>query len=131
MNNKQNKQTAATKQQTANQTAGTITREYKPLNLEFPFPTLDGFLTPNENFYVRNHFEMPELEEKEWRLKIEGAIENSFEIDYEELLKMPAETVAVTLECAGNSRDLSRPESERRAVGTRRGRNRRMDGRAA
>ena len=79
MNNKQNKQTAATKQQTEKQTAGVITREYKPLNLEFPFPTLDGFLTPNENFYVRNHFpEMPEVEEKEWSLKIEGAIENSF-----------------------------------------------------
>lgn len=102
-----------TKQQTERQTAGVITREYKPLNLEFPFPTLDGFLTPNESFYVRNHFpEIPEVEEKKWKLKIEGAIENSLEIGYEELLKMPSETVAVTLECAGNSRIFLDPKAD-------------------
>ena len=61
---------------------------------------------------MRNHFEMPELEETEWRLKIEGAIENSFEISYEELLKMPAETVAVTIECAGNSRIFLDPKAD-------------------
>ena len=93
------------------QTAGVITREYKPLNLEFPFPTLDGLLTPNESFYVRNHFpEIPEVKEKEWKLKIEGAIENALEISYKELLEMPSETVAVTLECAGNSRIFLDPK---------------------
>ena len=72
---------------------------------------------------MRNHFEMPELKEKEWRLKIEGAIENSFEIGYEELLKMPAETIVVTVECAGNSRVFLDPKAsgvqwELGAVGT-------------
>src|SRR5262249_16844330 len=45
---------------------GMITRQKNPDNLEFPFPTLNSFLTPNEQFFVRNHFEVPELEAKNW-----------------------------------------------------------------
>src|SRR5262249_20223167 len=37
---------------------GVITRQKDPDNLEFPFPTLNSFLTPNEQFYVRTHFEV-------------------------------------------------------------------------
>ena len=39
---------------------GLISREEEPQNLEFPFPTLDSFLTPNPRFYVRNHFAVAE-----------------------------------------------------------------------
>ena len=70
-------------------------------------------MTPNESFYVSNHFpEIPELKEKDWKLKIEGAVENSFEISYEELLKMPSETIAATIECAGNSRVFLTPKAD-------------------
>ena len=41
MNNKQNNQSAAQRQEVQKQTAGMIMRERKPLNIEFPFPTLD------------------------------------------------------------------------------------------
>lgn len=101
-----------------------ITRERKPLNLEYPFSSLDGFLTPNESFYVRNHFPtIPETKEKEWKLKIDGAVENAFELSYQELLEMPASTVCVTIECAGNSRVFLDPKTsgvqwELGAIGT-------------
>jgi hypothetical protein len=39
--------------------SGVISRQRHPDNLEFPFSTLNSFLTPNEQFYVRTHFAFP------------------------------------------------------------------------
>ncbi len=88
---------------------GVITRQKKPDNLEFPFPTLDSFLTPNEQFYVRTHFEVPQLEAKTWRLKVEGEVEKPLEIDLDELRKMGSRTVTSLLECSGNGRVFLKP----------------------
>jgi DMSO/TMAO reductase YedYZ molybdopterin-dependent catalytic subunit len=83
-----------------------IVREQEPLNLEMPFSSLSDFLTPNESFYVRCHFPIPEISAADWRLKIEGEVEQPFEIGYDELLAMESRTVAATLECAGNNRSF-------------------------
>jgi DMSO/TMAO reductase YedYZ molybdopterin-dependent catalytic subunit len=88
---------------------GVITRQRNPDNLEFPFPTLESFLTPNEQFYVRTHFEVPELTANTWRLKVEGEVEKPFELSYDELRKMESRTVTSLLECSGNSRVLLKP----------------------
>ncbi len=79
MNNKQNNQSAVPRHKVLEmQRAGMIIGEHKLLNLEFPFTALDGLLTPNERFCVRNHFpEISSLKEKERELKIEGASENT------------------------------------------------------
>src|SRR3990170_958629 len=45
--------------------AGLILQEKEPLNLEWPFQALHGYITPNESFFVRNHFAMPKLDLKE------------------------------------------------------------------
>jgi DMSO/TMAO reductase YedYZ molybdopterin-dependent catalytic subunit len=87
-----------------------ITREREPENLEFPFAALDGFLTPNASFYVRNHFPVPHLDARAWRLQVEGAVKNPLSVSYDELLQMPAETRIVTIECAGNSRVFLAPK---------------------
>ena len=81
-----------------------IIREKEPPNLEMPFANLDGFITPNEQFYVRCHFPIPEIDERAWRLKIEGAVDRPFELQYDQVCAMKTHTVAATLECAGNSR---------------------------
>jgi DMSO/TMAO reductase YedYZ molybdopterin-dependent catalytic subunit len=88
---------------------GVIARGKNPDNLEFPFASLDGFLTPTEQFYVRTHFYAPKLDPKSWRLKIEGAVSNPVEIDYDELVKMPSHTLTAVLECSGNSRIFLKP----------------------
>src|SRR5206468_2401649 len=44
-----------------------IVREKSPVNLEFPFESLDSFLTPNALFYVRNHYPQPRIDLKTWR----------------------------------------------------------------
>ena len=52
---------------------------------------------------------MPELDADTWRLKVEGAIERSFEISFDELQKMPSQKVTALLECAGNGRVFLKP----------------------
>ena len=81
-----------------------IIREKEPANLEMPFGLLDGFITPNEQFYIRSHFPVPEVDLKTWRLKIEGAVEQARSWTHDELQELPAKTIPATLECAGNSR---------------------------
>jgi DMSO/TMAO reductase YedYZ molybdopterin-dependent catalytic subunit len=89
---------------------GLIVRQEDPLNLEMPFSSLSGFITPNESFYVRCHFPVPEITAEQWRLKIEGEVERSFEFSYGELLEMESRTMAATLECAGNNRIFLEPK---------------------
>ena len=87
-----------------------IVREQEPLNLEMPFSSLDGFITPNESFYVRCHFPIPEISANDWRLRIEGEVEAPFELNYDELRAMESRTIAATLECAGNNRIYLEPK---------------------
>ena len=81
-----------------------ITREKEPPNLEMPFSALDSFVTPSERFYVRCHFPIPKINERDWRLKVEGKVARPFEVTTDDLRQMPTQTSAVTLECVGNSR---------------------------
>jgi DMSO/TMAO reductase YedYZ molybdopterin-dependent catalytic subunit len=83
---------------------GMIVREREPVNLEFPFSTLDSFLTPNERFFVRNHFAIPEVDLPTWRLTVAGAVRQPLHLSLDELRQLPSRTVTATLECAGNSR---------------------------
>ena len=71
------------------------------------------FMTPVEEFFVRNHYPTPTAEQKpelardKWRLKVHGAsVERPFEIGYDDLLKMPSRTIIATMECHGNGRTL-------------------------
>src|SRR5262249_49048374 len=91
---------------------GLIVRESQPLNLEYPFATLDRFLTPNERFFVRNHFAISSLNSANWRLSVEGATEKPSEFDYAELRRMPSRTVTALLECAGNGRIFLSPKAK-------------------
>jgi DMSO/TMAO reductase YedYZ molybdopterin-dependent catalytic subunit len=81
-----------------------ITREKEPPNLEMPFSALDDFITPNERFYVRCHFPIPKINERDWRLKVEGLVARPFEMTIDDLRQMSRQTITATLECAGNSR---------------------------
>src|SRR5579871_6522635 len=104
--------------------AGLIIREKDPENLEYPFSTLDSVLTSNDRFFVRSHFPaLPPLEARSWRLRVEGGVERPFEIGYEALRRLPARTLAATIECAGNGRIFLSPKAkglqwEMGAVGT-------------
>jgi DMSO/TMAO reductase YedYZ molybdopterin-dependent catalytic subunit len=88
---------------------GLISRQRGPDNLEFPFPTLDSFITPTAQFFVRNHFDVPDVDVKTWRIRVEGVVDKPFNIGSEELRNLPSRTITATLECAGNGRVFLRP----------------------
>jgi DMSO/TMAO reductase YedYZ molybdopterin-dependent catalytic subunit len=87
-----------------------IVREREPENLEFPFSSLSSTLTPNEQFFVRSHFPVPNLDLMSWKLQVDGQLERCMEFGYEELARMPAQTVTMVMECAGNSRIFLSPK---------------------
>jgi DMSO/TMAO reductase YedYZ molybdopterin-dependent catalytic subunit len=92
------------------QSTGMIIREELPRNLEFPFDRLDSYLTPVESFYIRSHNPTPTLQRESYRLSVEGAVKNPFQISFAELKKLAKKTSVATLECAGNSRVFLVPQ---------------------
>jgi DMSO/TMAO reductase YedYZ molybdopterin-dependent catalytic subunit len=91
-------------------TAGAITRQEIPVNIEYPFEALDAFFTPINQFYVRSHYPFPSLDPEAWRLRVEGHVERSFELTIKELTSLPTEDRSATLECAGNGRVFLVPQ---------------------
>ena len=68
----------------------------------FDLGLLDDWLTPNDLFFVRNHFAAPKISEQEWKLAFSGAVAAPFELSYEQLGGEPQTELAATLECAEN-----------------------------
>jgi DMSO/TMAO reductase YedYZ molybdopterin-dependent catalytic subunit len=89
-----------------------IVRQSEPLNLEFPFTSLNSLVTPNDLFYVRNHCPMPRIDPKTWRLKVTGTVRRPLELTYEEVTTLPSLTRTITLECAGNGRAFLNPKTK-------------------
>ena len=82
----------------------------RPPDFETPTALLDNFLTPLDAFYVRCHMPVPAaLDEASWRLAIDGEAGTPASLSLAELRQMPAATVTVTLECAGNGRAFFDP----------------------
>jgi DMSO/TMAO reductase YedYZ molybdopterin-dependent catalytic subunit len=91
--------------------AGLFVHPTEPLNCETPPPALGGEVTPTAQFYRRNHFPLPVLDEKAWRLDVAGMVRQPLSLSLHDLTQLPAETAVVTLECAGNGRVLFQPST--------------------
>src|SRR6266403_5924047 len=89
---------------------GKVVLSEQPLVLETPLDKLADFITPTDSFYVRNHFPIPKIDKSKWRLRVEGEVEKTFEINFEELTKLESKKIPVMLECAGNSRSFLEPK---------------------
>ena len=85
--------------------AGLVVHRAHPLNGETSIPALiGGVVMPNARFYVRNHFQIPDLSPDSYRLAVGGLVERPLGLSLRDLQNMPSRSVAVTLECAGNGR---------------------------
>ena len=82
-----------------------------PFNAESPAPALAQPLTPTRNSYVRTNFGVPQLDAAH-RITVGGAVEQPFDIDLNELARMPQRELTVTMECAGNDRTRMNPVPE-------------------
>ncbi|WP_225853785.1 molybdopterin-dependent oxidoreductase, partial [Micromonospora sp. AMSO31t] len=70
-----------------------------------------GYVVPNDRFFVRNHTETPRLDAGTWRLRLFGTglrdaptRDAPVEFSLDELRRLPAEESDALLECAGNGR---------------------------
>ena len=90
--------------------AGILVVRADPLNGETSIPDLaGGTIMPNDRFYLRDHFPIPDLDGESYRLSVHGLVEHPLEVSLRDLHNMPSESRVVTLECAGNGRSLFNP----------------------
>jgi DMSO/TMAO reductase YedYZ molybdopterin-dependent catalytic subunit len=89
---------------------GMTIRMEEPRNLEFPFSTLSDFKVPTERFFVRAHFAVPKVDLANYKLAVEGHVENPLSLTLDELKKLPQVTKSLLLECAGNGRVFLIPQ---------------------
>jgi DMSO/TMAO reductase YedYZ molybdopterin-dependent catalytic subunit len=100
--------------------AGLIVHRAHPLNGETSIQALlGGQVMPNAHFYVRNHFQLPDLDPTTWRLSVSGLVERKLSLSLADLHGLPSQSLIVTLECAGNGRAMLSPrvDGEQWALG--------------
>ena len=84
-----------------------------PVCRESALTSLDTWITPTERFYIRNHFsDIPNLDSSKWQLVIEGEVRQPLTLSFSDVMAMPSEELAMTMECAGNSRSYLTPPAE-------------------
>jgi DMSO/TMAO reductase YedYZ molybdopterin-dependent catalytic subunit len=77
-----------------------------PENSETPLESIRSWVTPNRLFFVRNHFDVPPIDLKNWRLHVGGLVTQAKSWTWDELTALPERTVFATVECAGNGRSF-------------------------
>ncbi len=99
-----------------------IVRTERPLNLESASPSLDSWLTPIDEFFVRSHHGAPAVDLSPWEISVEGLVDRPLKLSLKDLEAVESTTRFGVLQCAGNGRSLYRPRMpgitwERGAVG--------------
>ena len=80
---------------------------------------MQGLITPNRLFFVRNNSVSPDVNPLEWRLTVEGnGVETPIQLDYTELRSLPSRVLTCYLECGGNHRAMFDLVQGRAASGT-------------
>lgn len=77
-----------------------------PENSETPLNDGGAWITPNDLFFVRNHFDIPKADASSWQLELTGLVDKPYTLSLDELKKMPQRSVMTTVECAGNGRSF-------------------------
>jgi DMSO/TMAO reductase YedYZ molybdopterin-dependent catalytic subunit len=78
-------------------------------NSGMPLEALRYDLTPAGLHYLLIHFDIPQADAEGWRLEIGGLVERPCALSLADLKRMPAKTLRVTMECAGNGRGQITP----------------------
>lgn len=86
-----------------------IVRSLRPLNLESPPASLDSFLTPNDEFFVRSHHGAPTVNAETWEISVDGLVDRPLTWSIKDLESMEPATLGGVLQCAGNGRSKFSP----------------------
>ena len=84
---------------------GLIVHSEVPMNAE---PTLqklvENWMTPTDQFYIRSHAPVPDIDRSQYRLTVTGLVENELSISLDQLAGYDQTSVVATMTCAGNRR---------------------------
>ena len=96
-----------------------IVQRAVPLAAEMPLSGFGTWITPNDLFHILTVMAnpLPAIEPAAWRLAVDGQVEQTVTLTYEQLKALPARKVVAVLECAGNSRNSVSPPLERSHLG--------------
>lgn len=67
---------------------------------------IENNITPVDHFFVRSHFDEPQLSMRNWKLSIGGRVAHPLELTFSDLIESPVKKIEAVLECAGNWRLL-------------------------
>ena len=73
-------------------------------NVGMPLEALRYEVTPVGMHYTLSHFDVPDLRHETFNLLVTGEVRKSLKLSMDEIRALPARTIRVTLECAGNGR---------------------------
>ncbi|WP_232345108.1 sulfite oxidase [Actinoplanes awajinensis] len=79
-----------------------------------------GYYVPIDRFFVRNHTSTPTIDAADWSLEISGSGLRgpAVHVTLDDLRRLPAESHAVTVECAGNGRSYYTSQQGQTVSGT-------------
>jgi len=64
-----------------------------------------GYTVANDIFYLQNHFPVPRIDPKAYKLRVHGdAVEREIELSLDDLKKLPSVTLTRAVECGENGR---------------------------
>lgn len=78
-------------------------------NHSMPLEALRHPVTPLGLHYLLTHFDIPLVDPSTWELRLGGHVQKAIRLSLDELKTRPSQTLAVTLECAGNGRARTSP----------------------
>jgi DMSO/TMAO reductase YedYZ molybdopterin-dependent catalytic subunit len=78
-------------------------------NSGMPLEALDWPLTPVGLHYLLIHYDIPRVDPADWSLHVNGLVNRPLTLSLDEVRARPVQTVAVTMECAGNGRARLEP----------------------
>src|SRR5215831_1629392 len=79
------------------------------IDAETPLDALITYLTPNDLFFVRHHWNPMYPGARTWTLTVDGEVETPLQLTLADLKRMPKTTATCVLQCAGNGRSLHKP----------------------
>lgn len=79
------------------------------IDAETPLDALVTYLTPNDLFFVRQHWIPMYPGLKTWTLTVDGEVETPLQLTLADLKRMPRTSATCVLQCAGNGRSLYKP----------------------
>ena len=88
-------------------TDGPLTTEELQLafrNRGMPLEAMRHALTPTGLHYLVIHWDIPDVGDDGWRLRVGGAVAQPLELTLDDIRSRSATTIPVTMECAGNGR---------------------------